>query len=98
MDGGRGAVPVLLAHGARTSRTMWRRQVGVLEGAGIATLAVDLPGHGARTGERFTLDAGVAAIHDGVEALGGQALVVGPEFAHKGYSCECPPGVGSASG
>jgi len=77
MDGGRGAVPVLLAHGARTSRTMWRRQVGVLEGAGIATLAVDLPGHGARTGERFTLDAGVAAIHDGVEALGGQALVVG---------------------
>ena len=77
MVGGCGGVPVLLVHGARTSRTMWRRQVEVLEAAGVTALAVDLPGHGARMGERFTLDGGVAAIRDGVAALGGRALVVG---------------------
>ena len=58
-------------------RTMWRRQVAALEAAGVTALAVDLPGHGARMDERFTLDGGVAAIHDGVAALGGRALVVG---------------------
>lgn len=70
-------VPVLLVHGARTSRTMWRRQLQVLDGAGVTAVAVDLPGHGGRIDEPFTLDGSVDAIHDGVDGLGGRALVVG---------------------
>ena len=77
MRGERTRVPVLLVHGARTSRTMWRRQLEVLDAAGVRALAVDLPGHGSLAGERFTLDRGIEVIHDGVAGLGGRALVVG---------------------
>lgn len=70
-------VPVVLVHGLRTSRTMWRAQVEALRAYGVDTLAVDLPGHGARRGERFTLDGAVQAVADGVDAVGGRALVVG---------------------
>jgi pimeloyl-ACP methyl ester carboxylesterase len=71
------SVPVLLVHGLRTSRTMWRGQVAALEAYGCPVRAVDLPGHGERRGERFTLDGAVQAVADGVDALGGRALVVG---------------------
>ncbi|MET1044535.1 MAG: alpha/beta hydrolase, partial [Microbacteriaceae bacterium] len=37
------------------SATMWRRQVADLEAAGIPAVAIDLPGHGQRIGERFSL-------------------------------------------
>lgn len=71
------SVPVVLVHGLRTSRTMWRAQVEALGAYGSPALAVDLPGHGARRGERFTLDGAVAAVGDGVAEVGGRALVVG---------------------
>ncbi|WP_277208596.1 alpha/beta fold hydrolase [Isoptericola croceus] len=70
-------LPVVLLHGSRTSRTMWRRQVGVLREAGVPTTAPDLPGHGARRGERFSLDGAVSTVHDAVAQAGGRALVVG---------------------
>jgi pimeloyl-ACP methyl ester carboxylesterase len=70
-------VPVVLVHGLRTSRTMWRAQVEALRAYGVEALAVDLPGHGERRGERFTLDGAVGAVADGVDAVGGRALVVG---------------------
>lgn len=70
-------IPVVLVHGLRTSRTMWRAQVEALAAYGCRALAVDLPGHGARRGERFTLDGAVAAVAAGVDAVGGRALVVG---------------------
>ncbi len=74
-------MPVLFVHGVRTSRTMWRAQVEVLEQLGHRTLAVDLPGHGARTGERFTLTAAAATVHAGLRELaesgGGPVVVVG---------------------
>jgi pimeloyl-ACP methyl ester carboxylesterase len=56
---------------------MWRAQVAALEAYGSPAVAVDLPGHGERLGERFTLDGAVAAVADGVDAAGGRALVVG---------------------
>lgn len=70
-------LPVLLVHGLRTSRTMWRAQVEALRQVGHDATAVDLPGHGERLGERFTWDGAVAAVHDGVDSLGGRAVVVG---------------------
>jgi len=70
-------LPVVLVHGLRTSRTMWRAQVAALRGVGARALAIDLPGHGRRLGEAFTLDGAVTAVADGIEAVGGRALVVG---------------------
>lgn len=75
-----GRVPVLLVHAARVSRTMWRAQLAALADVGVPALAVDLPGHGERRAERFTLDGAVAAVRDGVARLrpeGGGVLVVG---------------------
>jgi len=68
---------VVLVHGVRTSHTMWRPQLAALGRAGIPATAIDLPGHGARSAERFTVDAAICAVADAVAGLGGRALVVG---------------------
>lgn len=69
--------PVLFVHGIRTSRTMWREQARLLRDAGHPSLAIDLPGHGSRINETFTVPAALAAIDEGVTALGGRVLLVG---------------------
>ncbi|MFC6355807.1 alpha/beta fold hydrolase [Luethyella okanaganae] len=69
--------PVLFVHGIRTSATMWRRQLVALGAAGHKAAAIDLPGHGARLGEEFTIDSALRIIDDGVDALGGPVLLVG---------------------
>ena len=71
------SLPVVLLHGLRSSRTMWRVQLEALERAGRQAVAVDLPGHGARLGEPFTLDEAVATVARAVDELGGRAFVVG---------------------
>lgn len=70
-------LPVVLVHGLRTSRTMWRAQVEALDRAGRTALAVDLPGHGERVDEPFTFDGAVATVRRAVDDVGGRALVVG---------------------
>lgn len=70
-------VPVVLLHGARTSRTMWRRQVEVLERTGRSAVAVDLPGHGVRAGEPFSVPASLEVIDEAVQDVGGRAALVG---------------------
>ncbi|MGY4643407.1 alpha/beta fold hydrolase [Cellulomonas sp. URHB0016] len=69
--------PVVLVHGLRASRTMWRAQLEALDRAGVPASAVDLPGHGRRLDERFTVAESVATVERAVDALGGRALVVG---------------------
>ncbi|TFD51583.1 alpha/beta fold hydrolase [Cryobacterium frigoriphilum] len=71
------AVPILLVHGIRASRTMWAHQERQLTAAGHPVLAIDLPGHGERMGEEFTVRGALAAIDAGVNALGGRVLLVG---------------------
>jgi len=71
------SLPVVLVHGLRTSRTMWRVQLEALERAGRRAVAVDLPAHGTRVGEPFTLDAAVDTVAEAVDGLGGEAFVVG---------------------
>ena len=68
---------MVLVHGIRTSATMWREQSEALDAAGVAHLAVDLPGHGARLGERFTLDGALDALDEAVDALPGPVLLCG---------------------
>jgi pimeloyl-ACP methyl ester carboxylesterase len=57
---------VVFVHGLRTSATMWRHQVAALEARGTPAVALDLPGHGSRIGERFTLEGASRAIDDAV--------------------------------
>lgn len=72
-------VQVVLVHGIRTSASMWRSQREHLAERGTAVTAVDLPGHGTRRGEDFTLDGAFATIDDAVQdaATRGPVLLVG---------------------
>jgi pimeloyl-ACP methyl ester carboxylesterase len=70
-------IPVLLVHGIRASAGMWRHQREWLTEAGHPVLAIDLPGHGSRLGEEFSVAGALAAIDAGVDALGGRVLLAG---------------------
>ncbi|WP_410647931.1 alpha/beta fold hydrolase [Amycolatopsis sp. cmx-4-54] len=64
-------VPLVFVHGIRLSGAAWTAQLELL---GQTAKAVDLPGHGTRRGERFTVAAAAAVI---AEAIDEPALVVG---------------------
>ncbi|GAA1641733.1 alpha/beta fold hydrolase [Microbacterium flavum] len=70
---------VVMVHGIRTSATMWRSQLAHLADRGVAAVAVDLPGHGTRMAETFTLETAWATIDDAVRtaARSGEVLLVG---------------------
>lgn len=70
-------VPIVLVHGLRVSGTMWRPQVELLEGVGRRVVAPDLPGHGSRRGEEFSLGRAVDAVLEAIDGVGGRALLVG---------------------
>jgi pimeloyl-ACP methyl ester carboxylesterase len=78
------ASSVVLVHGLRTSATMWRGQIDVLERAGHEAIAIDLPGHGRRMDERFTLDGAVRAITDAVDRARHPVFLCG--FSLGGYT------------
>jgi pimeloyl-ACP methyl ester carboxylesterase len=63
---------VVFVHGIRTSATMWRAQVEHVRSRGFGAHAVDLPGHGSRRDEPFTLDGALetvdAAVRDAAPA------------------------------
>lgn len=73
-----GAPSILFLHGTRLTRAAWTAQLDALADE-FRLLAIDLPGHGSRADEPFTLDAAAAAaaatIRD--EATDGRAIVVG---------------------
>ncbi|GAA1960626.1 alpha/beta hydrolase [Microbacterium aquimaris] len=73
------AVQVVLVHGIRTSATMWRAQMEHLDRRGYAVTAVDLPGHGSRMHDVFTLDEAFVTIDRAVRAAAerGPVLLVG---------------------
>lgn len=76
---GRMATHVVFVHGIRTSATMWRAQQEYLKVRGVASTAVDLPGHGVRMDEEFTLEEALATIDRAVRdaATSGRVLLVG---------------------
>ena len=61
------APAIVFLHGTRLTRTQWCPQLRRLENR-FRCVAVDLPGHGRRAGERFTLDAAVAATIEAIDA------------------------------
>ena len=69
--------PVIFVHGTRSSAQVWERQVAALRARGIPALAIDLPGHGSRIGEIFTLEGAIAAIDDAVDSFDSAPVLVG---------------------
>lgn len=95
------SVHVVMVHGIRTSATMWRAQVAHLDARGIAATAIDLPGHGSRRDEEFTLDEAFATIDRAVRAAAETADVLLVGHSMGGILCieyagsqEPPPIVG----
>lgn len=70
---------VVMVHGIRTSATMWRSQIEHLDSLGVPSVAVDLPGHGTRMAEEFTIEGAFATIDAAVRAAAetGDVLLVG---------------------
>ena len=101
-----GAPAIVFVHGTRLTGAMWSAQQAALADE-FRTIAVDLPAHGSREAEPFTLDAAAAAVDDaiGTEAAG-RAVVVGLSLGgyvasrrvSAGSSCLAPPPNRSGSG
>ena len=72
------APAIVFVHGTRLTRAAWSPQLDALGGE-FRAIAVDLPGHGARAAERFTLEsaADILAATIREQAAGGRAVVVG---------------------
>lgn len=72
-------VQVVMVHGIRTSATMWRAQVTHLQHRGVGAIAVDLPGHGSRMSEEFSVAGAFATIDSAVRdaATRGPVILVG---------------------
>lgn len=70
---------VVFVHGIRTSASMWRAQLEHLAARGVRAVAVDLPGHGSRMDEPFTIEGAFATIDGAVQdaATRGEVLLVG---------------------
>ncbi|KAF0845382.1 alpha/beta fold hydrolase [Nocardia caishijiensis] len=69
-------LPVVFVHGIRMSGAAWTAVTDRVDRVRpVAT--VDLPGHGSRRGERFTVAGSVETICGAIDSVGGQALVVG---------------------
>lgn len=71
--------PVVFVHGLRTSATMWRAQLEHLRQRGVPAQAIDLPGHGSRMRETFSLAEARRTIDAAVieAAQAGPVLLVG---------------------
>lgn len=73
-----GAPAIVFVHGTRLTRSAWAAQLDELGGE-FRAIALDLPGHGARAAESFTLEgaADVVAATIREQAGDGRAVVVG---------------------
>ncbi|MGX1854197.1 alpha/beta fold hydrolase [Streptomyces sp. NPDC055299] len=76
MESSEAGLPIVFVHGLRVSGTMWRPVIQAI-GKDHPTAAPDLPGHGSRRGEPFSIAGAVAAVTDAIDELGGRALLVG---------------------
>jgi pimeloyl-ACP methyl ester carboxylesterase len=72
------APAIVFVHGTRLTRAAWPAQLDDL-GDQFRAIALDLPGHGARADQAFTLDGAADAVASVIreQAEGGRAVVVG---------------------
>ena len=76
--GPRDATAIVFIHGTRMTRAQWLPQLRRLSPR-YRCIAVDLPGHGSRAGQPFTIPGADAAVTEAIEAeaTDGRALIVG---------------------
>ncbi|GMA22524.1 lysophospholipase [Luteimicrobium album] len=60
---------VVFVHGMRTSGAIWDAQLDAVHDAGYRATAIDLPGHGVRRRERFTMQGAFDAIDEAAADL-----------------------------
>jgi pimeloyl-ACP methyl ester carboxylesterase len=69
---------VVFVHGMRTSGAIWESQVEHVRAAGHEAVAIDLPAHGTRRHDRFSMDGAFEALDDAVATLpSGPVALVG---------------------
>jgi pimeloyl-ACP methyl ester carboxylesterase len=69
---------VVFVHGMRSSGAIWENQVEHVRAAGHEAVAVDLPAHGSRRHDRFSMDGAFEALDDAVASLpSGPVALVG---------------------
>ncbi|MFH9263752.1 alpha/beta fold hydrolase [Streptomyces sp. NPDC017546] len=87
------APPIVFVHGTRFSAGQWSHQLAALQ-KDFRVAAVDLPGHGARSAQPWSLNAATEIIASAVDSLDhGPALVVGHSlggYASLEFARHCP--------
>ncbi|WKD30746.1 alpha/beta fold hydrolase [Streptomyces xanthophaeus] len=87
------APPIVFVHGTRFSAGQWSPQLTALR-EDFRVTAVDLPGHGTRSAQPWSLDAATEIISSAVDSLDrGPALVVGHSlggYASLEFARRCP--------
>lgn len=68
---------IVLVHAIRSSRTMWKGQARRLRERGFQVIVPDLPGHGRRHAQPFTLEAAMRTFDDAVAQCDEPPLLVG---------------------
>jgi pimeloyl-ACP methyl ester carboxylesterase len=63
------APSIVFVHGMRTSGAIWDAQLAAVRDAGYDARAIDLPGHGVRLHERFTMQGAFAAIDEAADEM-----------------------------
>lgn len=80
------APAVVFVHGMRTSGAIWDRQVEHVRALGHDAVAVDLPAHGVRAHERFTLDRSFEVLDEAAASFGPDRRVVLVGLSLGGYT------------
>jgi pimeloyl-ACP methyl ester carboxylesterase len=89
--------PIVLVHGLRGRAADLNPQREALEKAGYSVSAPDLPGHGKRTGEQFTMGESLATIAEAARAFERPPVIVGLGLgAHLAIQCASVADVASA--
>src|SRR5216683_1848667 len=74
------AVTVVLVHGAWHGAWCWERVVAGLTAAGVSSVAVDLPGHGADPGPFSDLHGDAARVRRMLDTVTGPVVLVGHSY------------------
>src|SRR3954447_5826138 len=71
---------IVLVHGAWHGAWCWERLTPLLDGAGVPSVAVDLPGHGADPGPFTDMHGDADRVRDVLDGIDGDVVLVGHSY------------------